>query len=246
MSAFILKIIAMITMTIDHIGEVFSMSVNYRIIGRIAFPLYAMMVIDGYQHLRNDKKRLTGYILFLLISSIISEPLFDLCFSDTLFTMETQNQVLQFLTFVVGCYMCDLFNNRIISVVIWLCITWLNYELAIGYYAAGIIFMLILKLAMDKKDSKAYPLLVLASVAILTFGELFEQLYIQLYDFNRTMYYFLYYIKHGTVVLYTFLAYPFMVSYNGEYGPVSKPFKVFYRWYYPLHLFVLYIINRII
>ncbi|MBQ9036355.1 MAG: hypothetical protein IJ115_02720 [Erysipelotrichaceae bacterium] len=246
MSAFILKIIAMLTMTIYHIGEVFSMPLTYRIIGRIAFPLYAMMVIDGYLHLRNDRKRLMKYMFFLLVSSIVSEPLFDLCFSGTPFTMETQNQVLQFLTFVIGCYMCDLFNNKIISVVIWICITYLNYALAIGYYATGILFMLLLMFAMKKRGNDYYPLLLLSAVSLLTFGELFEQLYIQLYDFSKTMYYFQYYIKHGTVVLYTFLAYPFMVSYNGSYGPVSKSFKVFYRWFYPLHLFALYIINRYI
>ena len=59
MSALILKIIAMITMTIDHIGEVFSMPSTYRMIGRFAFPLYALMVIDGYRHIRHDSRSIT-------------------------------------------------------------------------------------------------------------------------------------------------------------------------------------------
>ena len=220
------------------------MPATYRIIGRIAFPLYAMMVIDAYHHLKTDKKRLTKYLLFLLISSVVSEPLFDLCFSNVPFTMETQNQVLQFLTFVLGLYICDMFNNPIISVGVWSVITFINYRFAIGYYAAGILFMLVLQFAMNRKNSQLYPLFILLAVAVLTFGELFEQLYIQLYDFSRTMYYFQYYINHGTVVLYTFLACPFMVSYNGSYGPVSRPFKILYRWYYPLHLLTLYLIHK--
>ncbi len=244
MSALILKIVAMVTMTIDHIGEVFSMSSTYRMIGRIAFPLYSLMVVDGYLHIRNDEERLRRYVLFLLITAIISEPLHDICFEGDWVAWNLQNQILQFLIFICGCWVCDKITNPIINAVIWILIIYLNYVCAIGYYGTGIIFLLLLKFTLEhfKKTDLVRPLLLLVCVSALTFGELLEQLYIQFHDLSQTMYYFRYLVDHGSVVLYTFLALPFMISYDGTYGNVPKWFKLLYRYYYPLHLAVLTII----
>lgn len=45
-----LKIIAAITMTIDHIGAIlFPHILILRIIGRIAFPIFAFMIAEGYK-----------------------------------------------------------------------------------------------------------------------------------------------------------------------------------------------------
>ena len=58
-----LKIIAMITMTIDHIGmEIFPRLLWLRMIGRLAMPIYAYMIAEGCRHTRNRKK----YLLRLL------------------------------------------------------------------------------------------------------------------------------------------------------------------------------------
>ena len=60
-SSFILKIVAMVTMTFDHIGFLLSEVVGYnywlvivfRIIGRIALPLYCLMITEGVLHTKN-------------------------------------------------------------------------------------------------------------------------------------------------------------------------------------------------
>ena len=72
MNAFILKIIAMITMLIDHVGAVFNLSDVLRCIGRTSFPLYALMVVDGCSHLRKDEKRLRKYMIFMIVMAIAS------------------------------------------------------------------------------------------------------------------------------------------------------------------------------
>lgn len=62
--------IAMITMLIDHIGAVFFPHVvELRIIGRIAFPIYAFAVFIGYKHTRNVQK----YIWRLFWIAVISQ-----------------------------------------------------------------------------------------------------------------------------------------------------------------------------
>ncbi len=57
MSAFVIKIIAALTMFIDHMGLLlFPGEDIFRIIGRIAFPLYAYCIAEGFAHTRNRLK----------------------------------------------------------------------------------------------------------------------------------------------------------------------------------------------
>ena len=55
LSSFWLKIIAIITMTIDHIGVMFDV-VPCRYIGRLALPLFCLMIAEGVLHTKNFKK----------------------------------------------------------------------------------------------------------------------------------------------------------------------------------------------
>lgn len=52
-----LQIIAMITMLIDHVGLIFFPNTDlFRIIGRIAFPLYSWFLVQGYLYTRELQK----------------------------------------------------------------------------------------------------------------------------------------------------------------------------------------------
>ena len=54
-----LKIIAMITMTCDHVGmQIFPHLQWLRLIGRLAMPIYAYMIAEGCRHTRDRKKYL--------------------------------------------------------------------------------------------------------------------------------------------------------------------------------------------
>ena len=55
LSSFWLKIIALLTMTIDHIGFSFSIEA-FRYIGRLALPLFCFMIAEGAIHTKNFKK----------------------------------------------------------------------------------------------------------------------------------------------------------------------------------------------
>ncbi|MBR5109016.1 MAG: hypothetical protein IK099_02380 [Clostridia bacterium] len=65
------KIIAVVSMLVDHIGVVFFPNVSeMRLLGRIAFPLFAWGVVTGAEYTRNIWK----YALRILIVGVISQP----------------------------------------------------------------------------------------------------------------------------------------------------------------------------
>lgn len=63
-----LDLVALITMVIDHIGACYNIK-TFRYIGRLAFPIYAFKISEGYIHTKNNKR----YLLRLLIFAAISE-----------------------------------------------------------------------------------------------------------------------------------------------------------------------------
>lgn len=79
-SGFVLKIVAFVTMAIDHIGlmaaiygytyQIFDV---FRIIGRIAMPLFCFMIVEGVIHTKSFKK----YILRLsILAAVIGLAIF--------------------------------------------------------------------------------------------------------------------------------------------------------------------------
>ena len=73
----LIKLVAFITMAIDHIGYVFFPGEMWmRIIGRIAFPLFAYCLATGCIYTKNPKK----YALRLFAFSVVSQPFYSLAF----------------------------------------------------------------------------------------------------------------------------------------------------------------------
>ena len=69
----LLKVIAMITMVIDHVGAVFFPQYRIlRIIGRIAFPIYAYCIAVGCVYTHNPAK----YALRVLFLALLSQPIY--------------------------------------------------------------------------------------------------------------------------------------------------------------------------
>lgn len=76
-----LKIIACITMLVDHIGAVFVPGNHLlRVIGRIAFPIYCFLLAEGAHYTKNPWK----YGLRLFIGMLLSEIPFDLALKNGL------------------------------------------------------------------------------------------------------------------------------------------------------------------
>ena len=71
MTAFQIKLLAIITMVIDHLGLFFFPHVLWlRMIGRLAFPLFAWLIANGARHTHNINSYLLRLFIFALIAQI--------------------------------------------------------------------------------------------------------------------------------------------------------------------------------
>lgn len=104
---FTLKMIAIAAMAIDHIGAIlFPQYLGLRIIGRIAFPIFAFTLVEGFLHTKDVKK----YMMRLGILALISEVPFDLAFYGAPLEFSHQNV---FFTMFLGIAMLYLYLKNI-------------------------------------------------------------------------------------------------------------------------------------
>lgn len=82
-----LKWIAIITMTIDHVGYMFLPDIaELRIIGRIAFPLFAYLIAQGMRNTRAKAAYTKRLFIFALIAQIPFYFMFESAMLNVLFT----------------------------------------------------------------------------------------------------------------------------------------------------------------
>lgn len=250
MSTFILKLIAIISMTIDHVGAAIGTTCKdgnlylsgliplniynlLRCIGRIAFPIYCYLIVEGFYHTRNVKK----YALRLFIFSIISQIPFSLAFLKSATDFSDLNVYFTLLFGLICVLLADEAKKHYkecketgASAVLYT----VGYPLAIilimivsviihtDYSAFGIMLILLFyffrtdkeKPLTDKENSKKFIWLFI-SIALATI------------------------IFSNTVELLGLLAMLPIGFHNNKKGPSMK--YVFYA-YYPVHLIILYMI----
>ncbi|GAB1155609.1 hypothetical protein YWY31_16340 [Paenibacillus illinoisensis] len=158
--------IAMITMLIDHIGAVFYPQVEeLRIIGRIAFPIYAFAVYIGYKHTRNVQK----YIWRLFWIAVLSQVPFMAAFNHL-----SLNVVWTLWSSLLVLLVLDKLSNRLLGIPIVIGAGIIMEITAMDYGMYGLLLVLLFRYFQG-------PILVLGHV-------LLTALYIQLHSSSVQMY----------------------------------------------------------
>lgn len=222
----VLKLIAVITMLIDHIAVVFlstqfdkiayinilhrniSVFQIYQLmhgIGRIAFPIYCFLLVEGFLHTHDRKK----YGISLLVFALVSELPFDLAFYGEL-TPATQNVFFTLLLGFLGLCAYEMFRDSWKELLLSLFILYvLTLGLNTDYGVKGFGLILLMYVLRENRVLQA-----VAGCCILS----------------------------GTwKCIPAFLA---INLYNGERGFIKgKALKYTFYAFYPVHLLVLYLIK---
>ena len=100
----VLKLIAMVSMIFDHVGDnFFPDRVWMRVIGRIAMPIFAFCLAEGFSHTRDKMK----YLRRMLVFGIVSEIPFDLVTAGKVLEFSHQNIMLTFTWAIAGLLLFD-------------------------------------------------------------------------------------------------------------------------------------------
>ena len=166
LNSFSLKWIALITMAIDHMGMVlFPQYLIFRIIGRLAFPIYCFLLVEGAVHTSNPGK----YMRRLLLFAVISEIPFDLAVRGEVFYLGSQN-VFFTLAFGLGALLLLKSNLKVWFIFIGiLCMIFGAEFLHADYGMGGVLFILVFYLTRTNFFAKIFGFSI---VTILLFGGL--------------------------------------------------------------------------
>ena len=218
-----LKIIAMISMLIDHIGVILFPQIKlFRIIGRIAFPIFAYMIAEGCTYTRNKPK----YLLSLSSFGVFCQVFFFLT-TGSLY----MNILITFTLSVICIFSIDFFIKNInllsglilLSVALMLVVicviipdnfNFLGFE--IDYGLLGVLIPVVVYLARNKTEK------IFCTVVLLL---------LMVFFFNN-------------IQKYSLMSVPFLLLYNGERGKMKL--KYMFYIFYPTHLAVLFGINTLI
>lgn len=223
-----LKIIAILTMLIDHIGASLVGPLrqhlpvgnqigdicrfiypHMRYIGRLAFPIFCFLLVEGFLHTRNVKK----YSLRMFLFALISEFPFDYAFSNQLIHRSHQNV---YFTLWIGLLVMmgmsyfeyrkpvsklDRYINLLMQILIAAGGLWLAKVLQTDYSYKGVFLIIVLySLRLDRRLQAIFGAITISWEAVAP------------------------------------LAFIPIWFYNGQRG---RQMKYFFYWFYPVHLLIL-------
>lgn len=214
MNAFQIKVIAIILMIIDHIGLFFfPQYLELRLVGRLAFPLFAWLIANGAHHTHN----MSGYLKRIFLFAFIAQIPYTLA-NQQLDQVYNAFNVL----FTLGFGLTAIFViQKSKNVYVWLLAT-VVCAAAAKLLNADYGFMGVASVVAFYIFFKNIPLLILSQCLIFLFP-----------------YFFLMEYKAYSVEPLALFALLILVWYNNKKGPAAK--YLFYV-IYPLQYVVIYLL----
>lgn len=217
-----LKLIACITMLLDHLGHVFihqpyGLYIALRIIGRVSFPIYCFLITEGVAHTKSPAK----YLLRLAVLAVLSEPFFDLmCFGQLSWAKQSV-----MVTLLMGAVMCLIIQK--------LPKFWMKLPVVIPFYLLapylcsdygnkGILIIAMFMLTRELPWQTLWRVLLMGGLCLY-----FGGFGVRLLGFTIPSYWF------------AFLAIVPILLYSGQKGRAPKALTVGMNLFYPVHLAII-------
>jgi len=227
-----LHILAMVFMLCDHLwARVVPGNDWLTWVGRLAFPIFAFMIAEGYAHTSNVKK----YAKRLLILALLSEIPFNLMYSSSFIYPFHQNVI---WTFLIALGLIHLIETLHRKGKIWLTIpvaaaaalfaTALGYIAMTDYYGAGVLTVLAFYFFRQKKWwCLIGQLLCLWYINVEMLSGLYYPVEVFGISFN---------LVQQSIAMLSLI---FIWLYNGKKGYNAKWFRNFCYGFYPLHMLII-------
>lgn len=239
LTSFSLHLLAMGLMLCDHLWATLLPGQEWlTCIGRIAFPIFAFMIAEGYFHTSNPGR----YLRRMLIFALLSEIPFNLIYGSSLIYPFHQNVLWTFLIALLSIRLIEKVKARgkwYLTAAAAAAVAGFDYIFGfiamVDYLGAGILTVLVFYFFREKKWWCFLGQLVcLAVLNIEVLGGYYYSVTIAGFELQI--------VQQG----FALLALLPIWLYNGRQGYHSKGFQYFCYAFYPVHLLVLYLVWQLV
>ena len=239
LTAAVLHIIAMTLMLMDHLWATLLPAREWlTCAGRVAFPIFAFMAVEGYFHTRSFKK----YILRMLLFAVLSEIPFDLMYGGTWFYPVHQNVLWTFLLSLLGVWLMEQVRKKgktwmylLVCVLVVLAGLVLGTLCMVDYYGGGVLTVFVFYFLHGRKWwCFLGQLAALYWLNVELLGGLMYP--VQLFGMEFEL------CQQG----FALLALIAIWLYRGRQGYHSKPFQYLCYAFYPVHMLLLVVVLNFI
>ena len=235
LNALQLKIIAMVCMLLDHMWATIIRGNDWMTcVGRLAFPIFAFQIAEGYARTRDRK----AYRRRMLLWALISEIPFNLMLGGVLYPFH-QNVMFTFWIALLFLEPVDCARQRGGGVGALIFLGWTLLAFSLGtltmadYYGYGVLMVILFHVARNAPAEKLLQLIGLYWINFRMMGG-------QVYPFALFGWEFEF-PQQG----FALLALVPIWLYNGEQGPYNKTIRRLCYTFYPAHILALVMIGWI-
>lgn len=220
MNSFQIKLIAIITMVIDHIGAfLFPEQLIFRMVGRLSFPLFSFLIANGAHYTNNLNK----YIGRMFVFAIISQLPFHLVHKQANTGGSSLNVLFTFFIALVSISLIQKAGNKLLSLVIIAVSSIVAHYANVDYGAFGVILVVSFYLFF-----RNYKATILSFVFLLIIMSLVPAIDVGVISFS----------KIDVAPIISMFSLIFILAYNYKQGLKAK--YLFYV-FYPLQFLIIYV-----
>lgn len=223
LSGNMLKIIAAISMTVDHIGMQMFPDVDvFRVIGRIAFPIFAYMLAEGCKYTKSRGRHLGLLVLLAVLCQAVFTYATGSYYQSILVTFSLSVCMIYSMEYALSKRTA---LSSILPIFVMACvfvltdvlpIVFKDTDYAIDYGFVGVMVPVIIYMGRNKMQKLMHAAIGLTIMSLI----------------------------FGSFQWVCLMALPLLALYNGKRGKLKM--KYFFYIYYPAHLVAIFLISSFI